>query len=173
MPIESKAEGLQHLRKARRHNEIRLSRTQQVWIYSISGILFLSGTLWAFAHYILSGESDFGPRVSPLEPWSLRLHGAAAMAFLVLLGSLLPGHMRGAWLAKKNLPSGVAFLSLNGVLIISGYALYYVASEDLRPAASWVHLVAGVVVAPALLWHVLAGRKTNRVRRARHDHEFE
>lgn len=160
--------------KARRGNEIRLSQTQQAWVYSTFAILFLSGVLWIVFHFFVSTAGTFGPaEPSAVEPASLQIHGAAAMAFLIVLGSLIPGHIRGGWLARKNFKNGIFFLLLNAVLIVSGYGLYYASGENVRLFIEWVHLIIGVGVAPALAWHVIAGRKLAKPRTERTTREFE
>ena len=40
----------------------------------------------------------------------MKIHGAAAMAILVLVGMLLTGHVRFAWRARRNRGNGSLFL---------------------------------------------------------------
>jgi hypothetical protein len=147
-----------------------LSRRHQAWIYVTFGVLFFSGALWLAAHFALRGKGEFGETMSPLEPWSLKLHGAAAMLFLVLLGTLLPVHVRRAWNGRKARAQGALLLSLNGVLIVSGYALYYLAGEESRWIVSPLHWVVGLLLPVSLAWHVWEGRRLRGRKSARRRH---
>lgn len=96
---------------------------------------------------------------APVEPWWLRVHGAAAMAFLVALGSLLPGHVSRAWQMRRNHRSGLFMLGLVLLLIATGYGLYYAGDEQTRPWISCVHWVLGLAAAGMAPLHVYLGRR--------------
>jgi hypothetical protein len=108
------------------------------------------------------GELGDGPH--PLEAWWLRLHGAAAMLVLAVLGSLLPIHIRRGWHQRKNLLAGSVLAALALLLIFSGYALYYFGSEETRPWISAFHWVLGLGAPLLLLWHIVSGRRTHAVK---------
>ena len=52
----------------------------------------------------------------------LKLHGAAALAGLIIYGSLLPIHIRRAWTTRRNIFLGISLVVLMLLLTISGYA---------------------------------------------------
>ncbi|HEY1212563.1 MAG TPA: hypothetical protein VGE93_02920, partial [Bryobacteraceae bacterium] len=54
----------------------RLPRRRQLALYSIGIGVWLTGGLWLLFHYLLVRQGEFGPQTHPLEPWSLKLHGA-------------------------------------------------------------------------------------------------
>jgi len=118
---------------------MRLSKYHRLWIYAVGGTLVASGTGWLIAHYLLIEPGPFAEAQHPSEPWWLRLHGAAMMVFLVVLGTILPGHVRQAWSlrkinaasVKRNVTTGILMLSLVTGLGVTGYALYYCGSEEL------------------------------------------
>jgi hypothetical protein len=90
----------------------------------------------------------------------MKIHGAAAMAVLVLIGMLLSGHVRFAWRARRNRANGSVFLSAFAILTITGYGLYYAGGEGLRAWTSWSHLALGLVLPILLLIHIFLGRRT-------------
>ena len=90
----------------------------------------------------------------------MKIHGAAAMAVLILVGMLLNEHVRLAWRARRNRANGSIFLSAFAFLIITGYGLYYAGGERLRAWTSWVHLATGLALPILLLIHILLGRRT-------------
>jgi len=139
-------------------NRFKLGLGQRRWLHGTFAVLFLTGVVWWALHRWGDVETEFGPTPHPLNPWLLRVHGAAAMVALVVLGTLLSRHVRNAWRAGKNRLTGVGMLGFCGGLVVSGYALYYVGSEAGRALASWVHLVLGLVFPVVLVVHIWRGR---------------
>lgn len=138
---------------------MRLSPRHRAWLYGSFGLLFISGVVWLSLHWWFRPKGEFGETVHPAEPWLLKIHGAAAMAALVVLGTLLPGHVRRGWNTRRNRFSGVELLILNGVMIVSGYGLYYAGGESFRSAISITHWIAGLMFPASLAWHIWQGRK--------------
>jgi hypothetical protein len=123
----------------------------------VLALIFLSGVLWAYWNYLVASPGDFEMSA---KAWAMKIHGAAAMAVLVLIGMLLNAHVRFAWRARRNRANGSVFLSAFAILIITGYGLYYAGDEKLRAWTSWIHLAIGLVLPILLLIHIFLGRKT-------------
>ncbi|HNL32874.1 MAG TPA: hypothetical protein PKI23_10920, partial [Pseudomonadales bacterium] len=138
---------------------IRLSSTHKRLIYLVFALLWMSGALWLLSHYFFAIEGDFGPTPHPLEKWALRLHGFTAMLALIAVGSLATHHMRLAWSRKQNHRSGMAMFTLNAWLAATGYALYYFATDDNAAWLPLLHWVVGLALPPALVAHVVVGRR--------------
>src|SRR5438046_8078391 len=139
-----------------RPDSIRLKRLQKYSLYAVLALLFLSGVAWAYWNYLWStGDFETSGKV-----WAMKIHGAAAMAVLVLIGMLLSGHVRLAWRARRNRASGSVFLGAFAVLTITGYGLYYAGGEMLREWTSWIHLALGLALPILLLIHIFLGRRT-------------
>ncbi len=153
-------QSLHHPSRALAAASMRLPSWQRRGFYGVFGGLLATGAAWLAAHFFLRGAGAFGMTIHPLEPWSMKLHGAAAMAALWLAGSLFHLHIRRGLAAGRNLPAGWSMIVLLLLLTLTGYALYYVAGEESRPLWSVVHWVAGLLL-PALVWlHVATGRRT-------------
>ena len=135
---------------------MRLTSGHRQWVYWTAAALFASGALWLVFHYFLQAQGEFGPAPHPLEHWWLRLHGAAAMLALLVVGSLLPIHVRRGWHQRRNLPLGIALSSAVLLLTLSGYALYYFGGEEARPWISVFHWGIGIASPLALVWHIAA-----------------
>lgn len=148
--------------KVGRQPPMRLSRWHERWLYVIGAIVFLSGIGWLADHYLFAEAADFGNAHAAFEPWWLRLHGAAAMAGLVVFGSLLPGHIARAWRSRTNHRSGLSMLGLVLLLVLTGYGLYYAGDEATRPWISLAHWFAGMVAAAGLALHVRLGKRSIR-----------
>jgi cyanate permease len=92
----------------------------------------------------------------------LMLHGGGAMATLMLLGALVPLHVRRAWRSGRNRRTGPMMVAVNAVLIATAFGLYYDGSDTLRPWISDLHTVVGIALPLALLVHVWRGRRTRQ-----------
>jgi hypothetical protein len=134
-----------------------LKRSQRYLLYTVLALLFLSGVVWAYWNYLVAVPGDFEMSA---KAWAMKIHGAAAMAVLVLIGMLLSTHVRLAWRARRNRANGSVFLSAFSVLTITGYGLYYAGDERLRAGTSWIHLAVGLALPILLLIHLFLGRRT-------------
>lgn len=141
---------------------IRLGSRHRRATYATFGLLWASGALWLLFHYFFRLEGDFGPEAHPLESWWLRLHGLMAMLALVALGSLAINHVRLAWNRRKNLRTGLAMVAMTGWLALTGYALYYFASEANEAWLPLTHWIPGLALPLAGLVHIRRGRRRPR-----------
>jgi hypothetical protein len=148
----------------------RLGRLQKWCIYGCWAALLLTGLLWLAFHYFVVVHNDFGEGYHPLESWWLKSHGLAAMAMLVLFGTMMPVHIRKAWRAGESRWTGASMVAVMAVLALTGYALYYFGGEETRPWISSVHWIVGLAGLPTVLIHVWQGhRKTPRTQK-QHGH---
>ena len=137
---------------------MRLDPRFRAALYAAFAILTVTGAVWLLADW----------RKDPLSPdaWQeiaatmLMLHGGVAMVTLMLLGALVPLHVRRAWRSGRNRMTGPAMVAVNAALIASAFGLYYAGSETLRPWISDLHIAAGLALPAALLVHVWLGRRT-------------
>ena len=143
---------------------MRLSSGHRRWVYWTAAAVFASGVLWLIFHYFFETAGQFGPSPHPLEQWWLRLHGAAAMASLLVVGSLIPVHVRRGWHQRRNRPAGIVLSAVLLVLLLSGYALYYLGDERSRGWISVLHWAIGTGSPLLLLWHITSGRSSARAK---------
>jgi hypothetical protein len=138
---------------------IRFPAPHKRTLYAVFVLLWLSGALWLGFHYFLRVAGEFGETANPLEIWWLRLHGLMGFAALVVTGSVLPVHARRAWHLKKNRVSGLSMKVLLAWLALTGYALYYFATDDNAAWLPLLHWVAGLAFPLLLVWHIRHGRQ--------------
>ena len=141
---------------------IQLSPRHQRWFYFVSGVLFLSGALWALFGWLIARGLASMETLDACQPWLLKIHGAAAMAFLVALGILIPTHIKRAWQARRNRVNGAFFVTVMGLLVLTGYGLYYFGDDRWRSVASWTHLLIGLAAPALLILHIWFGRRDTR-----------
>ena len=79
---------------------MQLGFWQKTAVYITASIVGFSGLLWFILHDVLAEDLD------DLTHLSLVLHGVSAYALLVVIGSLLPVHVRWGWLRRRNLLTG-------------------------------------------------------------------
>lgn len=129
-------------------------------LYAAFAVLIVTGGVWLVADW----------RKNPLEPdvWQdiapkmLMLHGGAAMVTLMLLGALVPVHIRRSWRGGRNRLTGPMMIAVNALLIATAFGLYYAGSETLRPWISDLHIAVGLALPLVLLVHVWLGRKARQ-----------
>lgn len=153
---------LRHPSRSSASLSLKLERWQRRTLYACLVTLAASGLLWLAAHYWWRPVTQFGEGISPFEPWSMKLHGAATMLFLFLLGAMLNTHIRRAIRNRRNLPSGWVVIGMITSLTISGYGLYYLAGESARPLWSNLHWIIGILFIVGLVTHIVVGRRAIR-----------
>ncbi len=134
---------------------MRLKSTFRYWTYAVFVVLLLTGAAWLVADWQKDTDDVWQQASANL----LMIHGGAAMLALMALGALIPLHLLRAWRARKNLVSGITVASVNAVLILTAFGLYYLGSETVRPWMSWIHIIAGFCLALMLPLHILLGRR--------------
>ena len=139
---------------------LRLERWQRQMVYLAVALLTISGAVWLLGHFFLRPQTEFGASISPLEPWSMKLHGAAAILLFFLFGTLLNMHIRLALRSRRNRRTGWMMLVMAAVLTLTGYCLYYFAGEQSRVFWSTVHWLLGVAFALGLVLHIVIGRRS-------------
>lgn len=140
-------------RRAETDDSARLSRPHRRALYGVCALLWVSGACWLYLTYFAGGVVDAAAPAPP-PPLLLELHGAAAMAFLLVFGSLLPAHLPNGWRKKRQRPSGLALVGISAILVVSGWGLYYFSQEGLRSATSVVHSVLGILLPFVMGVHV-------------------
>ncbi|HKW95934.1 MAG TPA: hypothetical protein VJX92_28860 [Methylomirabilota bacterium] len=132
---------------------MRLSFRFRATLYAVVGALFVTGAAWTALDRAAWPETS---------TYLLRLHGGAAMVMLVLLGALLPLHVRIAWRRRRNLASGLVMAGANAVLVVTAFGLYYTGSETLRHWTSELHVVVGLALPLLVAGHVVLGHRSRR-----------
>ncbi len=146
-----------------KRRRLQLHRGQRLTLYAVSVVLLLSGAGWAWIRW-LDDAGRTGDAMRQLKPWLLKTHGFAAPGFVLLLGTLLQGHVRRSWHSRKNRLNGAFFLTAVSLLTLSGYTLYYLGDEAWRHATSQFHLWLGLSAPLLLWWHILLGRRATDAR---------
>jgi len=136
---------------------MRLERRFRIILYGIFAALFATGAAWLIANQLK--DAPRGELWQQISANLLMAHGGAAMVALLLLGALGPVHVKRGWRTRRNRVTGALMVTLNSVLILTAFALYYLASESFRPWMSDIHLALGLGLPAFLLSHVWIGKR--------------
>ena len=131
---------------------IRLPRFQRWATYGTLAVVATSGLAWFALH------DGFQSGWSVAEHRLLVVHGVVAALSLIVLGGLLPLHIRLAWRTRRNVLTGIIALAVMGMLGLSGLLLYY-GDEDWRDIVRWLHIGIGALGIIAVPLHVWLGRR--------------
>ena len=137
---------------------MRLDPWFRAALYAAFAVLTLSGGIWFLADW---SKDPAGPELwQLLAADMLMLHGGTAMATLMLLGALIPLHVRRAWRTGRNRLTGPTMVGVNALLIVTAFGLYYAGSETVRPWISDLHIAIGCALPPLLWLHIWLGRRS-------------
>ena len=145
----------------------RLPRWHEWAVYSAFGALLLTGLAWLCFDKWVRVAGEFGPEHHPAEHVMLIVHGAAAYVFLIVAGALIPVHVKLGWSIGRNRVSGVTLAAILGVLALTALGLYYFGGDTARGWSSISHWTIGTAALPALVIHVIRGRRGATPRRAK------
>ncbi len=130
------------------------------WVLSLVFLTSLTtGLTWYYLQHWGQVEGEWGD-LAP-HPWQknlLRVHGASAFAVLMSCGFLIARHLPPAWRTRRQRLSGLPLTALIGIMITSGYALYY-GSEEVHALAGQIHLYTGLSLPWVLIAHILKRRR--------------
>jgi len=136
---------------------LQLDRRFRWTVYAVFGVLFLTGLAWIVADQLKdSAESEFWQKAAANL---LMIHGGSAMITLLLLGALFPVHVTRAWRTGINRVTGSVMVSINVVLVLTAFGLYYLGPDNFRLWVSDTHIVVGLALPVVVFLHIWLGRR--------------
>lgn len=125
----------------------------KILFFANSGLLLISGLLtFVFQNYFLI-NTDFGYDKNPLFICFLKTHGVSSIIVFLMIGYLIPTHIKPGLRKKKRLLSGLSLLTIVSLLMFSVPFLYYLNLESLKEIVSTIHWYLGLIMIPVFLWH--------------------
>jgi len=134
---------------------VRLGPLHRRLFYVSFGILWGSGALWVLIQWFK--DPELGAARTLLQTFAMKIHGAAMLIFLAMLGTLFT-HVRRGWILRANRLSGCFNIAINVLLAVTGWLLYYIPDDSTREWASFVHWSIGLAALPLLSVHTWFGR---------------
>lgn len=136
---------------------MRLERRFRYGLYAAFSALFVTGAVWLVANGLK--DSPNGEIWLAIAANMLMWHGGLAMVTLVMLGALIPLHMRRGWRSRKNQVTGTVMITVNAILIVTAFGLYYLGSDTARMMTSDLHIGVGLALPFLFLGHIFFGRR--------------
>lgn len=149
-----------------------MSRGLAWTIHLATGVLGLSGLVWAWMRYLLEPVDEFSILHHPAEPDVRVLHLLVAPAALFLWGVVWRSHVWARWRVgvQQRRRTGLVLMLLVLPMVASGYGLQVTDEPAWREAWIWIHGVSGTLFALVYLAHQFGSRLVPR-RGARGDHK--
>ena len=141
--------------------KVRLEPNHRRLFYLVFAILWLSGALSLVAEWRKPG--DLGPIRTPVQTLSMKIHGAAMLSYLAMLGTLWT-HVRRGFALRANRLSGMLVIGVNVALLLSGWMLYYITEDVLREWSRLIHWSIGLATVLLLSGHILLGRSIPKLK---------
>lgn len=115
---------------------------------------WLTGVIWLYFKYFVTVTDSFGfEGPHPGQRWTLIAHAAVSFGCVWMFGVLWPGHVVRGWKSHLRRWSGGTLFGVTLWLTLTGFALYYLGSDELRSWTSILHWVVGLAAIAAYLVH--------------------
>lgn len=138
----------------------RMSKRHRLAVYSIVGTLWLSGGMWLCLDQFLAQRGEFGSMPHPWEPSVLLVHGVTAIASMYLFGWISARHILRWWPGGLRRLSGGGLAALLGLLIVTGFALFFLSDDRWQHRTALIHDTLGLAVTFFALQHWLFRRRS-------------
>jgi hypothetical protein len=136
-----------------------MSRRQRFAVYTVFGVLWLSGGWWLLLDQFFTRPGEFGRMPHPWEPAILLIHGVVAIFSMYVLGWVTARHVLRWWPAKLRRLSGGLLAALFAVLTLSGFALFFVSDDRLLRLSAASHDVLGIAITAFAIQHWFFARR--------------
>ena len=123
-----------------------MPRRQRVAIYWILGALWVSGCVWLVLDQFCARAGEFGPMQNPWQPPVLLVHGVVSILAMYLLGWVSARHVLRWWPGGLRRLSGGTLATCLLLLVVSGFALFFVSDDSWQRKAALSHDALGLIV---------------------------
>lgn len=134
---------------------MRLGLVQKSVVWTAIPVVALTGLAWFVLHDLVEREPGETERLL------LMLHGISAYATLIVMGSLLPLHVRSGWHRRRKRWTGGTTLATLVLLAVTGLVLYY-GGEQTRETARWIHIGIGIACVALFPVHAMLAATVKR-----------
>jgi hypothetical protein len=145
--------------KGRAAHTVRMPRSRRLTVYLIVGAVWLTGCVWLYLDQFQARRDQFGFSPHPLESPILLVHGIIAILSMYLFGWISARHILRWWSGGLRRISGAALTVFLTVLVLSGFALFFLIDDRLQHLAAVVHEVLGLAVTVFAIQHWFFGKR--------------
>lgn len=137
----------------------RMPGRQRLAVYVILGLLWLSGGVWLLLDQFFQRQGEFGAMQNPWQPPLLLVHGIVAIGSMYLLGWISARHVLRWWPSRLRRLSGSLLASLLTILVLSGFALFFLTDDRWQHASVVAHDVIGIAITAFAVQHWFFARR--------------
>lgn len=133
-----------------------MPRWQRGVLFAALALLLGTGGIWLTVHYLAwpaMARAEMEGLPSPWEHPLMQLHGLGVFVMLFMAGRVSVLHIKRGWRLERHRITGVTLVSALALLAMSGYALFYLVSDDWRDKLGLVHAAIGLLCVSVLRWH--------------------
>jgi hypothetical protein len=128
-------------------------------VYIVLGSLWFSGCLWLLLDQFFSSAGQFGRTPHPWEPPILMIHGIVALVTMYVLGWVSARHILRWWPGRLRRLSGGTLAAFLALLVLSGFALFFVSDDRWQILAARSHDILGLAVTAFAIQHWFFARR--------------
>jgi hypothetical protein len=142
-----------------------MSRWELFLLHASTLAIAVSGVVYGFMKYAMTGSDPDSPLGHPWQPGVLKAHVLAAPFLVFAFGLVARGHALPKWRSgdKTGRKSGISLLGLVAPLVLSGYAVQVFTGDSLRRGTGWAHAALGAIYVLAYAAHLLKKRPVKEV----------
>lgn len=130
--------------------------------HAIFATLWLLGAAVFVLKHFFATAGEFGVTPHPWQPAVLMLHGIVAVIATFLFGWICADHVALTWRMRADRVSGVWLLALIFVLMLTGFAAFFLVDDSVRAVNGTVHEWLGLALMIPWVMHLLFGRGPRR-----------
>jgi hypothetical protein len=140
-------------------DRVRMPVRRRLAIYLVLGTLWLSGCVWLALDQFFQTKGPFGMLAHPWQPTLLLAHGILAIVSMYLLGWVGARHVLRWWPVRLRRLSGGTLAAFLTLLIISGFALFFVSDDRWQHLTASAHDLLGLGVTVFAIQHWIFARR--------------
>jgi hypothetical protein len=137
----------------------RMPIRQRAAVFIVMGGLWASGCAWLLLDEFFLRPGQFGPSPHPWQPAILLAHGIVAILGMYLLGWVTARHVLRWWPGRLRRLSGATLSALLLLLVVSGFALFFLSDDRWQRVAALAHEALGLGVTVFGIQHWFFARR--------------
>jgi hypothetical protein len=127
-------------------------------IHLAFAVLWIAGAaVFTLKHFFPAG-TEFGPAPNPAAAPLLVVHGVVAVLVTFLFGWIAADHVQMMWRVGADRASGLWLLWLVAILIVTGFAGFFLVTDAVRDWNGLLHGLLGLALIAPWLVHLFGGR---------------
>jgi hypothetical protein len=142
-----------------------VSPFERTLLHASTWLVALSGSVYFFMKYVMTGGDPYSVIHHPLQPHALSLHVLSAPILVFSLGLIARDHILGYLLEsrqRRGRATGILAVSLAAPMIVSGYLMQVLTDPGPRRILSIIHLAGGALYVVLFVGHLVASRNGRR-----------